>query len=172
MQRSFHFQSRGQNEKPVCRDFASTHCVSLKLFVRLLWLAWKQLPCRLASINRNTRLFLLFIIYCVPTAFSVSRVKRIDPFNKTGTTALSACPHPNLKIIPSIFWSAYLNVFVLLSWRQCIEHSFSLNLSFAIIFPAGLILLTNQCRVWIRWFCEERWNDSVSLLHCQHTTTS
>ena len=48
--------------------------------------------------NYSTVCFLLFIIYCLPTAFSASRVKKFDPVNKTGTTtALSACAHPNLK---------------------------------------------------------------------------
>ena len=31
------------------------------------------------------------------------------------TTTLSACPHPNFKVIPFMFLSAYLNVFVFLS---------------------------------------------------------
>ena len=60
-----------------------------------------------------------YLTVCFPTAFRRPGWKKIDPFNKTGTTtALSVCPHPNLKIIPSMFLSTHLNVSVFLSWRQ------------------------------------------------------
>ena len=92
---------------------------------------------------------------------------KFHSFNKTGTaTALSLCPHPNLKRNLSMFCLfAYLNLFFFLEGKY-IEHSFSFNFSLAIIFPAVLILLTKQCRVWIRWFCSERSIDSVSFVHC------
>ena len=83
-------------------------------------------------------LFLLFIIYCVPTALSASRVKKIDSFNKTGTTALTTCPHPNLKIIPSIF-------FVCLFKCLCFSFLKANALSILSVLTCQLLLSFQRC---------------------------
>ena len=115
VQRSFNFQSREQNEKlNLSAKILPPPIATPKLFLGLLWLARKRLPCRLTSINKTSWLFVFVVhnLLCSNSIFGVQAEKcRPGGLIKLGPLQPLVCVRtPNLKIVPSMFSSAYLNV--------------------------------------------------------------